>query len=402
MPYGYRAMADRLTHWLRADDLPPTPPLHQFIGNLAVRMQNLGEAGQRMAEQAANLRAMTGAEIAERNDEAALQTQQVLNAIFQDAHAEILQMAPRQPWIGADPGDPRGDQSALAVVAPIPKEKAPDPRLAAERLLRTVLPSDLCISLSAIGSCDVKGKSGNMYKLQKNKKTECTKRDGSVHSCCIGLIDTQAPDTDRIIAEFILITSDEPKYLATANLTRISNGNVNEWERMAQNAMPPLPYIMYDPAQEPQPYRTTNAAPRYPRYDQGVYLQGICNEMFQMVFNSEHLNRPFPDFQNDRWRGLGDLRCFTTRIDMTIEDFANLNINHIRERYLRASAAHLSDQLSPARINLLGFVRQPLTMNVDASCEAHHDGKSIQLVRRLDIVNYTYITQFDIMAVVGR
>ena len=94
-----------------------------------------------------------------------------------------------------------------------------NPKIAAERLLRSVLPEDLCVSLSAIGECEVQGKKYR-YKLFKNKKTHCIQGD-KIFSCCIELSDSEAPDTDRIVAEYLLIRNDEARYLSTANLTQI-------------------------------------------------------------------------------------------------------------------------------------------------------------------------------------
>lgn len=94
-----------------------------------------------------------------------------------------------------------------------------NPKIAAERLLRSVLPEDLCVSLSAINECEVQGKK-HRYKIFKGQKTHCFQGD-KTFSCCIQLSDPAAPDTDRIIAEFLLIKNNEEEYLKTANLTQI-------------------------------------------------------------------------------------------------------------------------------------------------------------------------------------
>lgn len=114
---------------------------------------------------------------------------------------------------------PEWPLSGTALVA-LESQVRPDPRLAAEKLLRSVLPEDLCISMSAIGECEVQGKR-HRYKLFKLRKTHCYQGD-KTFSCCIELSDTKAPDTDRIIAEYLLILNDEDEYLRTANLTQIS------------------------------------------------------------------------------------------------------------------------------------------------------------------------------------
>ena len=130
--------------------------------------------------------------------------------IRQQAQIEAIQLAVAPHFIGNLVPD--GSKSVMP--------KGPDPRLAAEKLLRSVLPEDLCISLSAIDECEVQGKK-HCYKIFKGQKTHCIQGDRTF-SCCIELSDTSAPDTDRIIAEYLLITNDEDEYLKTANLTEIT------------------------------------------------------------------------------------------------------------------------------------------------------------------------------------
>ncbi len=117
--------------------------------------------------------------------------------------------------------------------APIPPSDAePDvnPKLVAERLMQKVLPEDVYLSLSALGYADVEGTIGRKYRLFRNRKTEITDKNGTVVSACIYLpgqaLGAAPPDTDRIVAEYILITNDEKEYLSTANLTMISSPNV--------------------------------------------------------------------------------------------------------------------------------------------------------------------------------
>ncbi len=92
------------------------------------------------------------------------------------------------------------------------------PKIVAEKLLRRVLPEDLCICLAAMAYCDVQGKRYR-YRLRKDAKTICFQGEQE-YSCCIDLVGNH-PDTDRIIAEYLLIKNDERKYLATANLTQV-------------------------------------------------------------------------------------------------------------------------------------------------------------------------------------
>lgn len=105
--------------------------------------------------------------------------------------------------------------------APPPMQELLDPKIAAEKLLRRVLPEELHVSLGALGYCDVPGKTHKSYRIFKNQKTHVTDKQGNVYSSCIHLTDTEAPDTDRIVAEYLLIINDEAKYLDTANLTQI-------------------------------------------------------------------------------------------------------------------------------------------------------------------------------------
>ncbi len=132
--------------------------------------------------------------------------------ILSDAHDAILEAMALRPTPGwLVPGG----------TAPQPKNTVDNsPKIAAEKLLRSILPEELCISLSAINECEVAGKKYR-YKLFKNKKTHCIQGD-KVFSCCIELEDTTTPDTDRIVSEYLLIKSDEEQYLKTANLTQIS------------------------------------------------------------------------------------------------------------------------------------------------------------------------------------
>lgn len=95
-----------------------------------------------------------------------------------------------------------------------------NPRVVAEKLLAEVLPPERYLELSAEGHCDIPGKKNKTYRLFRNQKTEIEDKSGNWSSSCIHLSES-APDTDRIVAEYLLITQDEKEYLRTANLTPI-------------------------------------------------------------------------------------------------------------------------------------------------------------------------------------
>lgn len=94
-----------------------------------------------------------------------------------------------------------------------------DPKVVAERLLKSVLPEELYIQLAATGSfsCSI---GPNEYTFFREKKTHVKKNDRT-YSCCIDIEDPARPDADRIVAEYLLVLNDEKKYLDTANLTCI-------------------------------------------------------------------------------------------------------------------------------------------------------------------------------------
>ncbi len=107
-----------------------------------------------------------------------------------------------------------------------------NPKLVAERLMQKVLPEDVYLSMSALQYADVPGQlmvhdtgKPRMYRLFRGgRKTEITDPNGHVWSACIYL-PGQQPDTDRIVAEYLLIVNDEAEYLETANLTVIHGLN---------------------------------------------------------------------------------------------------------------------------------------------------------------------------------
>ncbi len=303
---------------------------------------------------------------------------------------------------------------------------APDPRLAAEKLLRSVLPDDLYIALAATGQCIAKGKT-HEYTLAKGKKTICKKApglgvgSGKAFSCCIGLEDQQAPDTDRIVAEYLLIINDEKQYLETANLTEMyvpANYRPPQWDYVDIQAR--APYIPYNPA-DPPPTRVRDAvlgrapepwAPegRRPthgtdrvRYDRNTQRHAmICHELFRLVFEAEWLNHPFPNIEADRWRGMGERMLIHTEFTDDIRVNEDFTLEEIRERYLRPMAASLQRQLDPMHVNILGFLPVVLPRDAEAASEVHFDNKHLAMIRRFDVRHGRFETSAYISFVVPR
>ncbi len=314
---------------------------------------------------------------------------------------------------------------------------APDPRLAAEKLLRSVLPDDLYIALAATGQCIAKGKT-HEYTLAKGKKTICKKApglgvgSGKAFSCCIGLEDQQAPDTDRIVAEYLLIINDEKQYLETANLTEVyvsPHYRPPQWSDQDIQARPAAyrPYIQYNPA-DPPPTRVRDAvlgrapepwAPegRRPihgtdrvRYDRAVgrhllicqELFRLGQELFRLVFEAEWLNHPFPNIENDRWRGMGERMLIHADFTDDIRVNEDFTLEEIRERYLRPMAASLQRQLDPMHVNILGFLPVVLPRDAEAASEVHFDNKHLAMIRRFDVRHGRFETSAYISFVVPR
>lgn len=92
------------------------------------------------------------------------------------------------------------------------------PVVQAEALLRKVLPEENYLELAATSKTWVAAEV-NRYQLVRNSKTIVEKPDKSLWSSCIHLSDDAAPDTDRLVAEYLLIVNDENEYLKTANLS---------------------------------------------------------------------------------------------------------------------------------------------------------------------------------------
>ena len=130
-----------------------------------------------------------------------------------------------------------------------PVSTQPDPRIAAESLLFSILPREMYIELAAVDKCTWRSEvSENIYTLSKKNKTVVVKKDGSKWSACIApeplemlragefpfteftvyraayfTASQPLPTADRVAAEYLLLINDEPRYLTTANLTQIGD-----------------------------------------------------------------------------------------------------------------------------------------------------------------------------------
>lgn len=293
---------------------------------------------------------------------------------------------------GIDLAAPGGDATTCTIMAAKKKleEKPPDPRLAAERLIRTVLPEELSVSLSAIGEFEYQAKQ-HRYKLFKGKKTHCF-QDEKTFSCCIGLSDTQAPDADRIVAEWLLLKNDEPKYLATANLTQIAgpmpapairpdHGIGGMYRRNVLGdwgAWPAAPY----------PGRIGNTIQaRYPeRYRESSIYRAIAQECFRMLFVRAPFDRPYPEMRLEDWQGRYEQRIHQIEMD---PDFEFHPPEELRQRILRPAIEELRQRLSPERMNISGFF-QVGPGGADAYEHVHIDGKHLSLARHFDVVDYRH------------
>ncbi len=133
------------------------------------------------------------------------------------------------------------DDTARVPVKPVEVE---EPTLVAEQLLIKVLPAPLYLSMSAKGYCDIPGVINKSYRLRRNGKTEVTNSKEEVFSSCI-VLSTDAPDTDRIIAEYLLIVDDEKEYLKIANLTMIRGmSRQTAWQPRHDYGIPNYNYVM--------------------------------------------------------------------------------------------------------------------------------------------------------------
>lgn len=285
---------------------------------------------------------------------------------------------------------------------PAPREekpKLPDPRIAAERLLRTVLPDDLCVSLSAINQCEVTGKSGFTYTLKKGGKTHCKKLDGAVYSCCIEFAPGEKkPDVDRIVAEYMLITSDEQEYLKTANLSRISTDRYPDFMGPAYrpssqafwtNQRPAADSVWtgYDPGRDPHAHIPR---PAQIRTQAETVAQSICDEMWRFTFETDQFRgRRFPVLNHRQIEGQHRIEIVSA--EANFETYASPA--YVRDLCLRPAAQLLQREMSVARMTIVGFTEN-IARGSAHSTVSSHDGKSIVMAQALDLRSNQMLTRF--------
>ena len=237
-----------------------------------------------------------------------------------------------------------------------PAFKGQDPRIVAEKLLRSVLPEDLCISLSAINQCEVQGNK-HRYRMFKNQKTWCFQGD-KTFSCCIQPSLEGLPDTDRIIAEYLLLTNDEEEYLKTANLTLISVPiNIDEYR-----------------------YAGIIRAPQ-------ITLSMICQQLVFLIRST--LRRRFPILEpqvmaDSRYRqeilsvngGWSDLS-----LGMRFDDMA--------DRFLRPVAIQMARYINE-RPSIVAFFDLPIGINSSARVTSPEYGLKLSVMRTYDLRMNTY------------
>ncbi len=310
------------------------------------------------------------------------------------AQAEAIQLAVHPAW--NDNLVPDGNRSVMS--------KWPDPRLAAEKLLRSVLPEDLCISLSAIGECEVQGKKYR-YRIFKGKKTHCFQGD-KTFSCCIELSDSQAPDTDRIIAEYLLIKNNEDEYLKTANLTQIAGpqeglrgrdiGAIANDEGHAIDAMRYAmgygrAWIRENTLGQWPPIGATIRVRRPPRYELNgtttpprMIIEGI---LMNLRNDDRMRGRRWPVLAENEQHQRGLHREFL-HIGLPIDD-ADLtrSFDELNSRVLRRTADQLARTIAD-RPNIVAFFQVPAEQGFEARHLDYDTGIDISYVRRLDVREY--------------
>lgn len=104
----------------------------------------------------------------------------------------------------------------------------------AMRLLRSWLPEPQRRQLRRNREFKVQGSAGGRYRLHPNTGTTSRirrhgKRDFAVATYCLHPPDVDLPPADISLAHYLLIVTDEPRFLATANatdrLTQLWNGD---------------------------------------------------------------------------------------------------------------------------------------------------------------------------------
>ncbi len=315
--------------------------------------------------------------------ETRLDAQRMLN-YYQSVMAEMVALQAPRFIVRADYMKPPEDGLAN------------EPKIAAEKLLRSILPIDLCISLSAIGECEVQGKK-HRYKIFKNQKTHCFQGDRTF-SCCIELSDSSAPDTDRIVAEFLLITNNEDEYLKTANLTQIAgprpegvSGLSFHRDAFAMN-VPAFTARIGDTIEVRRP-------PRYEVRGRELSTQIILMMLLNRIGHHERMQgMRFPILPPGMQFGRDYLNMQHFGVDIDYDDEAlTLSADDFYQRYLRAAVEQMVDMLLEPGFVIRGFIELPTPGGVDMGGRVRdpQSGICIRMIRAYDIRNAARPTRIE-------
>lgn len=299
---------------------------------------------------------------------------------YQSAMVEMINLAPPRFIMPAEYLKPPEDGLSIA------------PKIAAEKLLRSVLPEDLCVSLSALNECEVQGKKYR-YKIFKGQKTHCFQGD-KTFSCCIHLSDANAPDTDRIVAEFLLIRNDEEQYLKIANLTQISGPRAQCTE--ADGLAFRREQFAYTQARIGDTI-TVRRPPRYAVNNGRVLnIQTILMVLLDVIVHHERMSGlRFPVIPEHDW--FPGMTVLSVNVDYDIEA-TDLSVDDFRARYLQEAAERIVEMiLQPGQV-VRGFYELPIPGGLDMGGRVRDPqiGVCLRMTRAYDIRRETYPTRIEL------
>lgn len=278
-----------------------------------------------------------------------------------------------------------------------------DPKTNAERLLMEVLPADCYIALAAHGSFTVDAKR-NRYRLFKGRKTELEglAMAGPKWSACIHPSDTECPDADRIVAEYLMIRNDEEQYLKIANLTEI--GNIGGMAQRflvdaaieAMRLTPRMPWV----GGEGRIGETIQV--RLPaRYNTQITLQMIVQEALHLLVRHERLRgiRLQPMMLDEVRHSRAQVR----RIDVDM-NFNNEDLSLAREefvnRYVRTAVERMVELIGRER-GLYGIVEFPIPGGTDGAIQRDPEsGWVITLAHAYDIMTNRMLCRMTVGLVI--
>jgi hypothetical protein len=111
----------------------------------------------------------------------------------------------------------------------------------ATALLEAVLPADARAELRAEKSFSVTGSAGGLYKLRIGRSGNVQREhDGKVTRYCIHPVDA-VPDADTVLAQVLLLWTDEPAFLSIANQWSYEPGTQLAPVGMGPRGGPPRP-----------------------------------------------------------------------------------------------------------------------------------------------------------------